>query len=75
MIDKDTLLEDIVKIPGVIEYFIEAGISPVSCSGAFPMTVGRLLEMKKVANVDAFLEGLRTLEAPRRKQNKDRERG
>lgn len=62
MIDKDTLLEDIVKLPGVIEYFIEAGISPVSCSGAFPMTVGRLLEMKKIPNPEAFLEGLRKFE-------------
>jgi len=58
MITQDTQVEQIVKIPGVVGYFIQNGVSPVTCSGAFPQTLGRLLEIKKVADPDAFIDGL-----------------
>lgn len=58
MITRDTLVEDIVKIPGLVTYFIQNGVSLISCSGVFPQTIGRLLEIKKVPHPDAFIERL-----------------
>jgi len=58
MITRDTQVEDIMDIPGIIGYFIQNGVSPITCSGAFPQTLGRLLEIKKVADPDAFIDGL-----------------
>jgi hypothetical protein len=58
MITRDTQVEDIVDIPGIVGYFIQNGVSPITCSGAFPQTLGRLLEIKKVADPDAFIDGL-----------------
>ncbi len=57
-ITKDTQVEEIVKIKGVVSYFIQHGVSPISCSGAFPQSLGNLLSIKKVADPDAFIEGL-----------------
>jgi len=58
MITQDTQVEDIVKIPGVVLYCIQHGVSLVTCSGAFPQTIGRLLEIKKVPDPEAFIDGL-----------------
>lgn len=58
MITRDTQIEDIVNIPGVVTYFIQQGVSPISCAGAFPQPLGKLLELKKVADPDAFIAGL-----------------
>jgi hypothetical protein len=58
MITLNTQVEDIVKIPGIVSYFIHHGVSPITCSGAFPQTIGRLLEIKKVADPQAFIDGL-----------------
>jgi len=58
MITKDTLVEEIVDTPGVVSYFIQNGFSPITCSGAYSQTLGRLLEIKKVSDPDAFIEGL-----------------
>jgi len=58
MVTKDTLVEDIVNTPGVVSYFIQNGFSPVTCSGAYSQTLGRLLEIKKVSDPDAFIKGL-----------------
>lgn len=58
MITKDTQVEEIVKINGTISYFIQHGVSPISCSGAFPQSLGNLLRIKKVADPDAFIDGL-----------------
>jgi hypothetical protein len=57
-ITKDTQVEEIMKIKGVVSYFIEHGVSPISCSGAFPQSLGKLLSIKEVADPDAFIEGL-----------------
>jgi hypothetical protein len=58
MISRDTQVEDIVKIPGTVTYFIQEGVSPITCSGAYPQTLGRLLEIKNVPDPDAFIDGL-----------------
>lgn len=58
MVTKETLVEDIVAIPGMISYFIQHGVSPITCSGAYPQTLGRLLEIKKVHDPDAFIDGV-----------------
>ena len=57
-ITKETLVEDILRQYDVMQYFIKNGISPFSCSGAFPQSLGKLLEIKKVKDQDAFIEGL-----------------
>jgi hypothetical protein len=58
MVTRDTQVEDMMDIPGIVGYFIQNGVSPITCSGAFPQTLGRLLEIKKVADPDAFIDGL-----------------
>jgi len=58
MITRDTPVEEIVKTPGIISYFIQNGVSPITCSGTYSRTLGRLLEIKKVRDPDAFIEGL-----------------
>jgi hypothetical protein len=58
MITRDTQVEEIVKIPGIISYFIQNGVSPITCSGAYSQTLGRLLEIKKVPNQDVFIDAL-----------------
>jgi len=57
-ITKETLVEDILRQYDVMQYFIKNGVSPFSCSGAFPQSLGKLLEIKKVKDQDAFIEGL-----------------
>ncbi|MGD0152717.1 MAG: hypothetical protein ABSC17_02985 [Thermacetogeniaceae bacterium] len=58
MVTKETLVEDVVTIPGIISYFIQHGVSPITCDGAFPQNIGRLLEIKKVPDPDAFIDGI-----------------
>jgi len=58
-ITRDTQVEEIVeKYPESVQYFIEMGVSPISCAGAFPTTLGALLEIKKVSDADGFIRGL-----------------
>jgi len=58
MITKDTLVEDIAEIEGVFEYCLEQRVSLITCSGAFSQTLGKLLEIKRVKDPDAFIAGL-----------------
>lgn len=58
MITKDTPVEEILQKYDVLEYFLENGVSPFSCAGAFPQSLGKLLEIKKVKDPDAFINGL-----------------
>ena len=55
MITKDTPVEEIMQKYDVLAYFLENGISPFSCAGAFPQSLGKLLEIKKVKDPDAFI--------------------
>ena len=61
MITKDTPVEEIMQKYDVLAYFLENGISPFSCAGAFPQSLGKLLEIKKVKDPDAFIAGLNAL--------------
>ena len=59
MITSDTQVEKIMEQhPEVVSYFIQKGVSPISCAGAFPATLGMLLTIKKVEDVDGFIKGL-----------------
>lgn len=58
MYTKDTPVEDVLCSPGAATFFVERGISPFSCSGAFPGTLGSFLEHKKIQNIDAFIQEL-----------------
>lgn len=58
MIDKDTPVEQILEDSDCVGYFIERGVSPFTCSGAFPQSLGRLLEIKRVPDPQAFIDGL-----------------
>jgi hypothetical protein len=46
-ITKDTQVEEDSENRGVVSYFIQHGVSPISCSGAFPQSLGNLLSIKK----------------------------
>lgn len=58
MVTKETLVEDILSQFDVMTYFIKNGVSPFSCAGTFPQSLEKLLEIKKVKDTDAFIEGL-----------------
>jgi len=58
IITKDTQVEDLVKIKGIICYMIKRGVSPISCSGAFPQSLDKLLDLRKVRDHDAFIAEL-----------------
>ncbi len=45
-------------MPGIVSWFILHGVSPFSCYGAFPDTLGRLLELKQVPDANAFIQEL-----------------
>jgi hypothetical protein len=52
-------------IPGIIAWFIQHRVSPFSCFGAFPDTLGRLLDIKAVPDKDRFLQELNDFLAAR----------
>ena len=59
MITADTQVEKIMEqYPQMVSYFIQNGVSPISCAGAFPTTIGKLLAIKKVQDIDGFIKGL-----------------
>jgi hypothetical protein len=58
MITRDTQVEDLLAVPGIIPWFIEHGVSPFSCYGAFPGTLGRLLEIKGVTDEEGIIREL-----------------
>ncbi len=56
MITRDSQMEDLMALPGLIAWCVHHGVSPFSCYGAFPGTLGRLLELKGIQDVDHFIE-------------------
>jgi len=58
MITRDTPVEEFIEKPGVIAYCVKNGVSPYSCSGDYPCSLGRLLETAKLADADGFIAGL-----------------
>lgn len=63
MITRNTPAEAILDIPGVIAYCIARGVAPYTCSGDYTQSLGRLLELRDVADPDGFIAGLNTLAA------------
>lgn len=57
-ITKDTMVEDVYKVPGILEYCLQNRVTIFTCSGAYPRSFGDLLAIKKVENPEAFLDGL-----------------
>ncbi|MGE4555817.1 MAG: hypothetical protein AB7D07_03245 [Desulfovibrionaceae bacterium] len=57
-VTKETMVEDLVKLPGVVGYGVKSGVSLFACSGGHPMSLGRLLEIRKIADPDGFIDGL-----------------
>jgi hypothetical protein len=52
-------IEDIIeKYPQSVSFFIEKGINPIYCSGPYPTTLEKFLEIKKVTNKSDFLNDL-----------------
>lgn len=41
-----------------LTYFLENGVSPFGWGDVFPQSLGKLLEIKKVKDPDAFIAGL-----------------
>ncbi len=58
MITKDTPVESILDLPGVIAYCIKNGVSPYTCAGSYPLTLGKLLETRRVPDPEGFIQGL-----------------
>ena len=61
MIDKDTMVEDLLELPGVIAYCVKNGVSPFTCSGGYPQSLGKLLEIRKIPDPESFIKGLNEL--------------
>ena len=70
-ITKDTMVEDVFRVPGVLVYCLMNRVSIFSCAGAYPQSFGRLLEQKKVADPDAFLVGLNEFLTEKAKRGAD----
>jgi len=58
-VTSDTQIEEVMdRYPKAVAYFIEKGVSPISCSGAFPKSLGEFLKIKKVEDIENFVNGL-----------------
>jgi hypothetical protein len=58
-ITKETLVEEILDTyPQSVSYFIMNKVSPFSCAGAFPTSLGEMLASRKVEDVEGFIRGL-----------------
>lgn len=51
----ETIME---KYPQTVTYFIMNKVSPISCAGAYPKTLEEMLTLKKVENIQEFIQGL-----------------
>jgi hypothetical protein len=73
MITRETLVEELVPLEGWIAWCVKYGFSPFSCQGAYPGNLGKLMELKRVQDIDdclarmnqAFGEALRLLDGCR----------
>jgi len=46
------------KYPETVAYFIMNKVSPISCAGAYPKTLGEMLASKNIQDIDGFIKGL-----------------
>jgi hypothetical protein len=59
LITAETQVEEIMeKYPQTVAYFIKNKVSPFSCAGAFPKTLGELLAARNVGDAAGFIKGL-----------------
>jgi hypothetical protein len=58
VITKDTKVEEIMNITGIVTFCIQRGFSLITCSDVFPETLGKLLEIKEVHDQDSLLSDL-----------------
>jgi hypothetical protein len=58
MITLETPVEEVLEVPGAIAWCIRHRVSLVSCSGAFPASLGRLLELKGVPDPQALVDAM-----------------
>ena len=66
VITADAQVEDIMdNYPDSVTYFIMHKVSPISCAGAYPNTLGEMLAMKEVQDIEGFIEGLNDFLATR----------
>lgn len=65
-ITRNTPAEAILNIPGVVAYCLAMGVSPYTRLGDYAQRLGRLLELRDVADPDGFIAGLNRLAAKRR---------
>lgn len=65
-VTKDTPVVEVLRLPGAVSYCVLHGVTVFSCSGEYPCTMGRLLELRKVQDPDAFLSGLNAAIRPQR---------
>lgn len=59
MVTLDTKVEELMKIPGIVNYCVQKGVSLITCSDVFPDTIGKLLKLKNVPDPDAFINDLK----------------
>jgi len=59
MVTVDTPVEKVLEDhPACISYFIQRRLSPFTCAGAFPTTLGDWLRARDVEDVEEFVAGL-----------------
>ncbi len=58
MITLDTKVEEIMNVPGIVNYCIQKGVSLITCSDVFPDNLGKLLAIKNVLDPDSFINDL-----------------
>jgi hypothetical protein len=58
LITLNTKIEEIIDVPGIVNYCVQKGVSLITCSDVFPGTIGKLLQVKNVRNPQAFVDDL-----------------
>jgi hypothetical protein len=61
-ITADIQVEELLeKYPQTVGYFIMNKVSPFSCAGAYPKTLGEMLTARNVPDAAGFIRGLNEL--------------
>jgi len=60
-ITADTPVDEVLDLPGAMTYCIRNGISPFSCAGDYPGSIGELLRRKNAPDPEGFIAGLNEL--------------
>ena len=58
LITLETRVEEIINVPGILNFCIQKGISLITCSDVFPDTLGKLLEIKNVRDPESIINDL-----------------